>query len=256
MRQLYKYRELLWIWIWREIRARYKQSILGGLWAILQPLVLMVIFSVIFSRFLQVPTEGIPYPIFYYSALLFWMFFSTSITFGANSLINNMGLLRKIYFPREIIPLAAVGASLVDFCLASTVFMGLMAYYHVPITSSLLWVGPLLVLQTLLIIGVVLIVSALNVFYRDLRFVVPLGIQIWMYATPIIYPVSLVPEPLRAYLVLNPMVGVIEGYRSSILHGVTPDWSIVWPGAMVALAIFIIGIFVFKRLEWQFADVI
>ena len=255
MKNLFRYRELLWICTWREIRARYKQSVLGGLWAILQPLILMLIFTFVFSRFLPVPTDGIPYPIFYYSALLFWVFLSTSITFGANSFVNNTALLKKVYFPREIVPLGAIGASLFDLLIASTVFIGLMIFYRIPITSSMLWAVPLLILQCILIIGVVLLVASSNVFYRDLRFVVPLGLQLWMFATPIIYPASIIPESIRPYIVLNPMVGVIEGYRAALLHGEMPDWSIVWPGAIVAVLILLAAYFFFRRVEWSFADV-
>ena len=256
MRRLIEYRELLWVWTIRDIRSRYKQTVLGGMWAVLQPLALMVMFSVIFSLFIKVSTEGVPYPIFSYSGLLFWIFFSTSVIFASNSLVNNMTLLRKIYFPREILPFAAVAASFVDLLIASTVFIGLIVYFRVPISISVLWVGPLLLLQIALTLGVVLFSSALNVFYRDFRFIVPLGIQLWMFATPVIYPVSIIPAAVRPYLVFNPMMGIIEGYRTSILHGVTPDWSILWPGAVVTILILFAGFAFFRRVEWAFADVI
>jgi lipopolysaccharide transport system permease protein len=256
LRRLFDYRGLLWMWTWREIRSRYRQSLLGGLWAILQPLVVMLVFNVIFARFLRVPTDGIPYPVFSYSALLFWTFFSTSVSFGTNSLVNNAALLRKIYFPREILPMAAVGASFVDLVIASSVFAGLMVYYRTAPSLTMLWVIPLLVLQVLLTLGVILFSSALNAFYRDLRFVVPLGLQLWMYATPVIYPVSIVPERWRPFLALNPMLGIVEGYRASLLNGQGPDWPTILPGAIVALALFLGGYLFFKRVEGRLADVI
>lgn len=256
LKKIFDYRELLWLWIMREIHARYKQSILGGLWAILQPFALMVVFSVIFSRFLQVPTEGIPYPVFSYSVLIFWTFFSTSISFGTNSLINNMGLLTKVYFPREILLLAAIGASLVDLGVASTVFVGMLIYYDVSITTTILWVFPLLLLQIILAYGAILIGSALNVFYRDIRFVVPLGLQLWLYVTPIMYPIGIIPESWRPYLAINPMVGIVQGYRNAILYGKAPDWAALWPGVVITIAVFMLGYLYFKRVEWSFADAI
>lgn len=256
IKQLIHYRELLWLWTWREVRSRYRQSILGALWAILQPLVLMVVFNVVFANFLRVPSDGIPYPIFSYSALLFWVFFSTSISFGTNSLVTNMSLLKKVYFPREILAFTAITASFFDLLISAVVFVGLMIYYQVEITLNMLWILPLLTLQTILIAGVVLFGSSLNVFYRDLRFVVPLGVQLWMYATPIIYPISIVPERYQPFLVLNPMVGIIEGYRSAILQATAPDWSLIWPGIIVSLVLFVGGYVFFKQVEWSFADVI
>jgi lipopolysaccharide transport system permease protein len=256
MLKLIEYRELLWVWTWREIRSRYRQSVLGALWAVIQPVVVMVVFTVVFAGFLRVPTDGIPYPIFSYSALLFWTFFSSSITFGTNSLVNNANLIKKVYFPRQILLLSAVGASFIDFLIAAVVFLFLMFYFRVPITSAVLWVIPLLLLQTTLAYAVILITGALNVFYRDLRFVIPLAVQLWLYATPIIYPVSVVPEWLRPYLALNPMFGIIEGYRAALLHGAGPDFTLLLPGILVTILLVVAGLLYFNRVEWAFADVV
>ncbi len=256
LRVLYQYRTLLWMWMKRDIKVRYKQTILGGAWAILQPLSLMVIFSVVFSYFVKIPTEGIPYPIFSYSALLPWTFFANSIAFAVPSLINNMNLVTKIYFPREIFPIAAIGASFVDFLVASIVFVGMLVFYGVPLHWTLFWVPLLLMVQIMLTLGVTLLASAVNVFYRDIRFVVPLAIQLWMYATPIIYPVTLVPERLRPFYMLNPMASIVDSYRRVILQGQAPAWGYLGIGTLVALITLITGYLYFKRSEGVFADII
>lgn len=256
LKLLYDHRELLWTWALRDIQVRYKQSFLGAAWAILQPLSMMVVFSLIFVYIVKVPTDGRPYPIFSYTALLPWTFFTTAITFAVPSLVNNMTLVTKVYFPREIFPIAAVGASFIDFLIASLVFVGMMLVYRIPLSVTFLILPLLVVIQILLTLGVVLFASALNVYYRDVRFVVPLGMQLWMYATPIIYPVSLVPERFRALYLLNPMAGLIEAYRAVALRGVWPDWSYVGAAAGVSVILFVLGYLYFKRVEWQFADII
>ena len=256
LRTLLNYRELLWMWTLRGVKVRYKQSVLGAAWAILQPLSIMVIFSVIFTRFVRVPSQGLPYPIFSYTALLPWTFFATSIGFATSSLVGNMGLVTKIYFPREILPVSAVVVSFIDFLVASLVFVGLMVFYRIPVGITVLLVPLLLAVQVLLILGIVLLASAVNVFYRDIRFVVPLAVQLWMYATPIIYPVTLVPERFRGVYMLNPMTGLIESYRAVLLQGVWPDWSNLGIAAGVSAMLFLLGYTYFKRVEWQFADII
>jgi lipopolysaccharide transport system permease protein len=253
---LYRHRELLWAWTLRDIRVRYKQSLLGVAWAVLQPLSVMAMFSLVFAYIVPIPTDGIPYPIFSYTALLPWTFFATAVSFAVPSLVNNMTLVTKVYLPREIFPLAAVSGSFVDFLVASLVFVGLMLVYRLPFSATLLAVPVLLLIQVLLTLGVVLIASAVNVFYRDVRFLVPLGMQLWMYATPIIYPVSLVPEWLRPVYMLNPMAGLIEAYRAVALRGTWPDWGTLAPAAGIALVLFALGYVYFKRVEWQFADII
>jgi lipopolysaccharide transport system permease protein len=256
LRTFWSFRELVWMWILRDIRIRYKQSLLGATWAVLQPLVLMIVFTVVFSVFAQVPTDGAPYPIFSYTALLPWTLLATSISFGVTSLVNNMSLVTKVYFPREILPLSAIGASFVDFAIASLVYLGLMIFYRVPFQVTLLAVPILLAVQVTLAAGVILFASAANVFYRDIRFVVPLAMQVWMYATPIIYPLSLVPERFRMVYMLNPMAGLIESYRAVALYGQWPDWRYLGIAAAVSVVIFGLGYAYFKQVEWQFADVI
>lgn len=256
LQTLYAYRDLLWMWTVREIKVRYKQSVLGGAWAILQPFSLTVIFTVVFSVFSRISSDGAPYPIFAYTALLPWTFLATSIGFGVPSLVNNLNLLTKIYFPREILPLAAVGAAFVDFLFASVAFVGMIAYYQVPVSSTFLWLIPLILVQTTLIVGVTLIASAINVFYRDIRFVVPLVVQLWMYASPVIYSVSRVPPRLRPFYMLNPMAGLIDSYRRVVLLGEPPRLGHVAPAAVIALVVSVAGYLYFKRVEWQFADVI
>lgn len=256
VQELYQYRELLFSWTKRELKLRYKQSLLGGMWAILQPLILMLLFALVFSIFVRLPTDGIPYPIFAYTALLPWTYFATSLSFGAPSLVSNMNLVTKIYFPREIIPLASIGAALVDFIVASVVLVLLMLYYQVPFHVTLLWVPILILIQTIFIIGVSLFASILNAFYRDVRFVVPLALQVWMYATPIIYPLSSVPDWLRPFYLLNPMAGLVDSYRRVILKGLQPDPAALGIAIVMALVMILVGYFYFKRSEGVLPDVI
>lgn len=253
---LLRYRDLLWLWTMREVQVRYKQSLLGVAWAVLQPLALTAIFTIVFSRLVRVDTGGIPYPIFSYTALVPWTFFSTSLSFGIASLVNNMNLVTKIYFPREILPLASVGAAFVDFLVSAVILAGMMLIYGVRPGLVSLWVLPLLVLQISLTIAVVLLGSALLVFFRDVRFVVPLLTQVWMYASPIIYPVSLVPERYRSLYFLNPMAGIIDGYRRVLLTGESPDLGTLALGSAVTLVLLIGGYTFFKRAEPFFADLI
>ncbi len=253
---LWSHRELLWFWTRREISVRYKQSFLGALWAILQPAALAAVFTVVFSHLARIPSEGIPYPLFAYVALVPWTFFATSVNQGVPSLVNQMNLVTKAAFPREILPLGAIGASLVDFTFAFAVFALMALFYRVPWQSHMLWLPLLVLLQLTLAIGVALIGSALNVFYRDVRFVVPLAIQIWLYATPIVYPASLVPDRFRWVYALNPMVGVIESYRNIFLRGRAPDWPSLALGAASAAILLVFGYAFFKRVEPTFADLI
>ncbi|NLE44668.1 MAG: ABC transporter permease [Chloroflexi bacterium] len=256
LRNLYRYRDLLWLWTWREVQVRYKQSLLGVAWAILQPLALTVVFSVVFSRLVRVDTGGIPYPLFAYAALVPWTFFATSLSFGIPSLVSNMNLVTKIYFPREILPLASVGAAFVDFPMSAIVFVGMMLVYHVTPTVMSLWVIPLLVLQIVLSLAVTLAGSAVLVFFRDVRFVIPLLTQIWMYATPVIYPATLVPERWRTLYFLNPMAGVVDGYRRALLLGQAPLLESIALSAAVSIVLLAVGYTVFKRAEPTFADLI
>jgi lipopolysaccharide transport system permease protein len=244
------------MWTLREIKIRYKQSIVGGLWAILQPLSLMIVFAVVYFFLTGRTTGDVPYPVFSYTALLPWTFFATSLSFAVPSLVTNMNLVTKIRFPREILPMASVGAAFLDFAIASVVFVGLLLVYRIQLAWTVLWVPFLLILQVLLTLGLVFALSATNVFYRDIRFVMPLAVQIWMYATPIIYPVSAVPERLRALYMLNPMAGLIDSYRRVILLGQPPLWSGIASTIVVALVAFFGGYIYFKRAESVFADII
>jgi lipopolysaccharide transport system permease protein len=256
IRELALHRDLLITWTIRDIKVRYKQSFLGAAWAILQPLAATIIFTLIFSRFVRVPTDGIPYPIFYYSALLPWTFTATAISFGVTSLINNMNLVTKIYFPREIMPLAAILASLVDFLVAALIFVGMMVLYQVRLSPSLVTVPLILFIQLTLMTGIVLLISALTVFYRDIRFAVPVGVQLWMYLTPIIYPLSMVPERFRSLYMLNPMAGVIDSYRRVILLGEWPQMTYLALAAVVSVVLLVGAYGFFKRAEGAFADII
>jgi lipopolysaccharide transport system permease protein len=250
------YRDLLWLWAAREVRVRYKQSLLGLGWAILQPLALTVVFTLIFSRLVRVDTQGVPYPVFAYTALVPWTFFSTSVSFGIPSLVNNMNLVTKIYFPREVLPLASIGAAFVDFIAASVVFVGMLVYYGVWPGAHALWVIPLLAIQVVLTFGVTLLGSAMIVFFRDMRFVVPLITQIWMYATPVIYPIEFVPEHLRPYYFLNPMAGIIDGYRRTLLMGQPPQMTALLCSTVISCLLLLVSYVLFKRVEPLFADLI
>lgn len=253
---LSRYRDLLWLWAAREVRVRYKQSLLGFAWAILQPLGLTVMFTLVFSLVVDVDTQGMPYPLFAYVALVPWTFFSTSLSFGIPSLVNNLNLVTKIYFPREVLPLASVGAALVDFAAASVVFIGMLVLYGVRPGLPALWVFPLLAIQLVLTTAVTLLGSAAIVFFRDMRFVVPLITQVWMYATPIIYPADLVPEHLQPYYFLNPMAGIIDGYRRALLMGQAPRTTALVSSTVVSGVLVVAGYTLFKRVEPLFADLI
>jgi lipopolysaccharide transport system permease protein len=258
VKNLFHYRELIGMWAFREIRVRYKQSVLGAAWAVLQPLALMLMFTFVFSQIARIPTDQ-PYPIFSYTGLLPWTLFATSISFGVNSLINNMNLVTKTYFPREVLPFGVIGAALFDFLIASSIFVLLMVYYQIPVTIHFLWIPVFIIIQIFLMLGVILIGSALTVFYRDVRYVVPLGIQLWFYATPIIYPIKMVEENLpqyRSLYALNPMVGIVQSYRDVILEGVPPNFTDLGIAAAVSVTLFIVAYIIFKRLEVLFNDLI
>jgi len=256
LRELYRHRELLWMWTWREIRVRYKQSVLGVAWAVMQPLSLMLVFTVVFSFIVRIPTGDIPYPLFSYTAVLPWTFFASSVALGVPSLVNNMNLVTKVSMPREVLPIAAVLAGLLDFAVAALLFAGMLFVYRVTLHWTVLWAVPLLGIQLILSLAVVLWGSALNVLYRDIRFIVPLATQLWMYATPIIYPVDLIPERFRFVYYLNPMAAVIDGYRKAILSGSPPDSLSVGVALVVSVVLLVLAYKNFKRLEPEFADII
>src|SRR5712691_4002104 len=216
LRDLWACRELLYFLMWRDIKVRYKQTVLGAAWAVIQPLVTMIIFTYFFGKLARIPTDGVPYPIFVYTAVLLWTFFSNGVTNGANSLIGNSNLITKVYFPRLIIPSAAVGAGLLDFAIAAVLLVGLLVYYGFSVTWAYLMILPIVLLTTLLALGVGIWFSALNVKYRDVRYALPFLVQIWFFVSPIIYPSSLVPEGQRWLLNLNPLTGLVEFFGASL----------------------------------------
>ena len=249
-------RELLWSLAARDIKVRYKQSVLGIGWAIAQPLSLTLLFTFVFARLVKLPTDGVPYPVFSYAGLLPWTFFASSLAFGLPSLVSNMHLLGKIYFPREIFPLAALLACLLDFAVAAGVFGLLLAFYRIPFTAQVLWLPALVLVQVLFSAAILLLTSAANVFYRDIRYLVPLVLQIGMYLSPVVYPASVVPARFRGLYALNPMTAVIEGYRRAFLHGRAPDVSALALAGALSLAGLAGAYLLFKRAEMRFADVI
>lgn len=254
LRAIWQFRELLYFLVWRDIKVRYKQTVLGVGWAILQPLLTMMIFTIVFSYFAKIPSEGIPYPIFAYSALLPWTYFAQAIGRCSSSVIGDASLITKVYFPRLIIPLASVIPPLVDFCWSLLILVGMMAWYGIGITWNLLAMPAFLLLALLTALGVGLWLSALNVRYRDVTHVVPFLIQIWMFASPIVYPVSLVPEKWRLLYSLNPMVGVIEGFRWAVLGKGAPDLLVLGISSFMVLVLLVGGLVFFKRMEKTFAD--
>jgi lipopolysaccharide transport system permease protein len=256
-RELLRHRELLYNVAEREIKVRYKPTALGALWAVVQPLSLMLVFTVFFSLYLRMPSDGIPYPLFSYAALLPWTFFSTAVSFATPSLIANSHIITKIYFPREIVPLASVLAALVDFTIAATIFVGMLIFYRIAPTWMMFYVLPLLVIQIVFTMAVGLGLSALTVLYRDTRFMVPLLLQLWMFVTPILYPLSIVPESIRGvYLTLNPMATIVDGYRRSILQGQAPDLILLLNATAISFALLWLAYKYFKHQERQFADII
>jgi lipopolysaccharide transport system permease protein len=255
--EIWQYRELLFILIWRDIKVRYKQTVMGIAWVIVQPLVSMVIFTIIFGKFAKIPSDGLPYPVFAYTALLAWNYFAQALTRSGGSLVNSAGLLTKVYFPRLIIPLAAALAPIVDFLISFLVLIGLMYWYGItPGWSGLLVLPFFIFLAFLTALGVGLWLGPLNVRYRDVNHALPFISQFWMYASPVVYPVSLIPEKWRALYSLNPMAGVIEGFRWILLGKESPSLMTVAISSIVIVALVLGGIVFFNRMERTFADVI
>jgi lipopolysaccharide transport system permease protein len=255
-RSLWSYREVLYTLAIREIKVRYKQTVLGVAWAIIQPLSLTILFTIIFGKFARMPTEGIPYPIFAYSALLPWTFFATAISFAIPSLVQERSLLMKVYLPREIFPVSCVLAACVDFGIAAIIFIAMIFFYRVSITIYLLWVVPLLLIQIIFTMGISLFFSSINARYRDVRYALPLVVQLWMFATPIFYPTSVIPVAYRMIYMLNPMAGIIDGYRRVIIQGVRPELRYVCLSAIISILLLILAYHYFKRSEREFIDVI
>jgi lipopolysaccharide transport system permease protein len=256
IRELFEFGGMLRAWTWRIVRARYRQSILGGLWAILQPAAAVAIFTVVFTHFVHVDTGGVPYVLFSFATMVPWTLLSTSLTDIVNCLVDNMSLVTKIYFPREVLPIAALLARMLDFGIAFCVLLALMGFYRIPFfTSAWLYLPLILAIQATLILGLGFAGCALNVFYRDIKHLVGLGLQIWLYASPVIYPISAVPERLRPFYFINPMAGVCESYRRVLLHSEAPDSSLL-VSACFAFSLAAGGYWFFKRAETWFADLI
>lgn len=256
LRDLWVYRELLYFLTWRDIKVRYKQTVLGAAWAIIQPLFSMLIFTLFFGKLGHIPSDGVPYPIFAYAGLLPWMFFSNAVTNSGNSLVGSANLITKVYFPRMIIPGAAVAAGLVDFAIAFSILIVLMIYYHVAVAWTILMLPALVILTCLLALGVGMAVSALNVKYRDVRYALPFLIQLWMFASPVVYPASLMPEKWRWVLWVNPLTGIIEGFRSSLFGVNKFDWAALGVSTIITLALLVYSSYSFRRMERVFADIV
>jgi len=256
VRELWQYHELLYFLIWRDVKLRYKQTMIGGAWAILQPLMTMVIFSIIFGRLAKIPSDGLPYPVFAYTALLPWMLFSQSLTRSGASLVENANLISKVYFPRLMIPLGAAAAPIVDFIVSFMILLCLMAWYGIRPTLGILALPPLLFITIMTAFSVNLWLSPLNVQYRDVGHAIPFLSQFWMYASPVAYPLSLIPEKWQFLYSLNPMVGVIEGFRWALLGKQSPNFIAMAISIFAVLALFLSGFIYFKKMEQSFADVI
>jgi lipopolysaccharide transport system permease protein len=254
--ELWEYRELLYFLVWRDIKVRYKQTALGAAWAILQPVLTMMVFSVFFGRLAKVPSDGIPYPVFVYAALIPWQLFSYALSESANSLVSSQNLIQKVYFPRLVIPIAGVLAGLVDFAIAFVVLLGMMAYYGIHPTAAILVLPAFIVFAIAAALGVGLWLSALNVRFRDVRYTIPFLTQFWMFATPVAYPSSLVPEKWRALYGLNPMAGVVEGFRWALLGKSTSPGPLLWVSVAAVILLLIGGLAYFRRMEKTFADIV
>jgi lipopolysaccharide transport system permease protein len=254
--ELWEYRELLYFLAWRDIKIRYKQTALGAAWAIIQPFFTMVIFSIFFGRLAGIPSDGVPYPIFSFAALVPWTFFANSLNQSSNSLVSSANLIQKVYFPRLAVPIASVFSGMVDFVLAFIVLLGMMLYYGMIPTINVVWLPAFCLLAFVTSLGVGLWLSAMNVRFRDVRYTVPFLTQFWMFATPIAYPSSLLSEPWRTLYGLNPMVGVIEGFRWGLLGTNTAPGGIIIISSLMAMAILVGGAFYFRRAEKTFADIV
>ena len=251
-----EYRDLLYFLVLRDIKVKYKQTVLGGLWAIIQPFFSLVVFTLFFGQLARIPSDGIPYPIFSYSALVAWAYFAHSITGSVQSLVGNAGLISKVYFPRLIIPLTPLLAGLLDFLLASLVLIGMMIYFKIYPTVYICFLPFLILLMMLTAGGVGMLLAALNAKYRDIGYTVPFLVQLWMFLSPIVYPSSMVPEKYRLLYAVNPMVGIIEGFRSALLGTTAFPSMMVVVSVFVSMALFLLGLLYFKQTERYFADII
>ncbi len=254
--EVWRYRELLYFLTWRDVIVRYKQTALGASWAIIQPLMTMVVFSLVFGRLSAIPSDGVPYPLFSFAALVPWTFFANGLTQSSNSLVGSANLIQKVYFPRLMIPAASVLGGAVDFLLAFVVLLGMMGYYGIAPTVGILWLPLFLLLALTTALGAGLWLSAMNVRFRDVRYVVPFITQFWLFATPIAYPSSLLDQPWRTVYALNPMVGVVEGMRWALLGTNTAPGPMIAASALTATVLLVGGAYYFRRMERAFADIV
>jgi lipopolysaccharide transport system permease protein len=256
LREIWEYRELLYFLMWRDIKVRYKQTVLGAAWAVLQPLLTMVVFSVFFGRLGGIPSDGLPYPVFTYTALLPWQLFSHALSESGNSLVTNQNLVTKVYFPRLVIPMAPVLAGLVDFAIASVILLLLMGWFGLTPSAAIIALPLLIVLAVTTAVGVGLWLSALNVKYRDVRYTIPFLTNLWFFLTPVAYPASMVPERWRGLYGLNPMAGVVEGFRWALLGADPPYPAMLIVSSIVAIGLLVGGLYYFRKMEQTFADIV
>jgi lipopolysaccharide transport system permease protein len=256
LRELWAYRELLYFLTWRDIKVRYKQTAIGAAWAIIQPFCTMVVFSIFFGRLAKMPSDGVPYPVFAYAALVPWTFFANGLSASSDSVVSNANLIKKVYFPRLAVPISGVISGVVDFVLAFGVLLAMMLYFGIVPTWKVVWLPLFALLAVVVALGVGLWLSAMNAQYRDVRYAVPFLTQFWLFATPVAYPSSLLSEPWRTVYALNPMVGVVEGFRWALLGTATTPGSMMLVSAAASLLILVTGAFYFRRMEKTFADVV
>jgi lipopolysaccharide transport system permease protein len=256
LRELWRYRELLYFFAWRDIKVRYRQASLGAAWAVIQPLTNMVLFTLLFNRLAHIPSDGIPYPLFCYCALVPWTYFSSVLAVASVSLTSNATLVEKVYFPRVLLPAGSAVAGLLDFVVGALLLAALMLYYHMRVRWTVVFIPLIVLVMVLFTTGISMLMAAANVRYRDVKHVVPFLIQIWMFATPIIYPATMIPEQFRPLLALNPCWALVNGFRACMFPGVRADARLMATSTVVALCVFIIGAFYFRRAEKSFADVI
>ncbi|MFG0262608.1 MAG: ABC transporter permease [Novipirellula sp. JB048] len=254
--ELWEYRELLYFLTWRDIKVRYKQTLLGAAWAIIQPLSTMVVFTLFFGKLAKIPSDGVPYPIFSFAALVPWTFFANAVAASSNSLVQGSNLLKKVYFPRLALPISTVLGGIVDFALAFSVLLLMMLYFGILPSWNILVLPFLLLLAFMTSLGVGLWLSAMNVRYRDIRYVLPFIVQLWMFATPVVYPSSMLEQPWRTLYGINPMVGVVEGFRWALAGTDTAPGPMIAVSTVVSILILISGAFYFRRMEKSFADVV
>jgi lipopolysaccharide transport system permease protein len=256
LREVWAYRELLYFFVWRDIKVRYKQTAIGAAWAVLQPFMTMVVFSLFFGRLAKIPANGLPYPVFYYCALLPWTYFAGALQNATNVVVEQQRVITKIYFPRVVLPISAVLGGLVDFAVSFGVLLALMAYYRITPTVATLWLPVFLLLAILTALGMGLWLSALNAFYRDVRYVVPFLVQFWMFASPVAYPSSLVPQRWQWLYGLNPMAGVIEGFRWALTGQGLPPGPIMAASATGVIVMLVSGLIYYRAMEGSIADVV